>query len=150
MSGDIKESFFERTSLDIKPYKEGFRLYLKTPEQDWIVGKTSFLTRLFSVVSNDDAMAISVTLDINIPEQYSIVLENKYGDVKAEDLNGEISIDNTSGEINLIRSSGEADLNNRYAETYVKDFDGNLGIKSTSSQIELNDINGDVEIEASY
>jgi len=150
MSNDVKESFFSKTKLKIKPYKDGFRLYLETPEQDWIVGETSFLTRLFSVINGDDALAISIRIDIIIPKEQSVIIENKYGDVTLSDISGEISVDNTSGIIELKRSTGNAIINNRYAETFVRDFDGDLEIKSTSSAIELFDVNGNVKIEGSY
>ena len=60
---------------------------------------------------------MSTNVEITIPSDQNLSLENRYGDLFVNNVSGELSMDNSSGEVIVENCMGELDIRNKYSKT---------------------------------
>jgi hypothetical protein len=125
MDEEFIDEFLEKSELTLEPYRDGFRLKLKTP-RDEISRKgrrsRSFLSRLFD--RDDWHISISTKVHITIPSKQSLSIDNKYGDISIVDVEGDLSLENSSGEMMIENCSGTLDVFNSSSPVEIQGFEG--------------------------
>jgi hypothetical protein len=139
---DFPEKFLAATSLLLEPYRQGFRLKLKTPRDEKDFWR--------ALKNRDIILSISNRVEVKVPSQQSLDIRNKYGDIFIEDISGKLLVNNSSGEVEINQCKGELDLTNRYAQVKIIDFEGPVEVKNHSGEVSIENISGDTVIDNSY
>jgi hypothetical protein len=149
---ELVKDFFSQTQLVLEPYRQGFRLELRSPKERYERRADQGIRRLVNLLFEGDADGFSMAteLSVRIPSNQSVVIENKYGDVTIDNVNGALQIDNTSGAVMVKGCEGSLDLKNNYAGAEVRDFKGAVTIGNSSGAVTAANIAGNVRIENSY
>ena len=85
-------------------------------------------------------------LDLKVPSDIEVIVDNSSGDVLAEDLSGRtIKLEASSGDIEANDIGNDLDLETSSGDIELTGLKGNLTSKSSSGDQRLRDINGDVE-----
>ncbi|MDH5467174.1 MAG: hypothetical protein OEY25_07130, partial [Candidatus Aminicenantes bacterium] len=154
--GDSDEEFLEeflaRTELVLEPYRQGFRLKLRSPRDEDLDKDESDFARILRQVfrSGRFRFSMSTKIDIQVPSKQSLHIENAYGDIKIRDITGNLYVANRSGEVNIQNCGGELELENSYALVEVIDFSGPVVISNSSGAVVLSNIGGKAEVRNSY
>jgi len=149
---NIVKEFFDATDVQLESYHDGYRLAIDTPREQYnnlnqITAK-SLLKRLLNGKRN--AISVFIKIDVKLPKQYGVNVENKYGDVVINDVTGELMLDNHSGEIAIEKCGGEIDIKNSYGKIELTDFGGPAKIRCNSGAVSARDIAGATVIDNSY
>ena len=148
---DLEKEFFTLSKLILEPYKNGYRLEMKTPKDDPKFrrnkGILGFLSRIFII---NRSVSTSIEMKIEMPDNYSLIVENKYGDIEAINLTGEIDIRNTSGEVTVKKGGGNLTIHNNYSTIEVTNFKGDVWVKGGSCPVEIIKVEGNVDCYNSY
>lgn len=149
---ELLKDFFSETQLVLEPYRQGFRLTLRSPKERYERRADQGIRRLMNLIFEGDADGFSMATEllVHVPANQSLVIENKYGDVSIDNVNGALQIDNTSGEVIAKECEGSLDLKNNYAGAEVRDFKGAVTISNSSGAVTAANISGNVRIANSY
>ena len=49
MDPDVKNSYLKNSQLILEPYRQGYRINLSTPDNEWAEKHTSFISKIFSI-----------------------------------------------------------------------------------------------------
>jgi hypothetical protein len=146
------KTFFSQTQLVLEPYRQGFRVTLRSPRDQFQRRSDSGFRRLMNLVfeGNTEGFSMATELRLQVPSNQSLIIENKYGDVTLESVNGALEVGNTSGEIDIARCQGTLRLQNNYAATTITDFQGSISVSNNSGAVTLTNVTGDASVESSY
>jgi hypothetical protein len=105
---DLIKSFFDQTKLVLEPYRQGFRVALKSPRDEYRRRDDNGFRRLMNWIfeGNAENFSISTELRLRVPASQSLIVENQYGDITIENVNGTLQVENTSGEVLVERCQG--------------------------------------------
>jgi len=141
---EFLEQFLARTELVLEPFRQGFRLQLRSPRDEDLDKDESDFARLLRQIlrSGQYRFSMSTKIDIQVPSKQSLNVENAYGDIKIRDITGNVHVENRSGEVNIQNCGGELELENSYALVDVIDFSGPVVISNSSGAVVLSNIGG--------
>ena len=88
-----------------------------------------------------------VNLNVRIPVDMDLTIDDGSGDTRVENINGEVIIDDGSGDLELELIKGHTDIDDGSGEIYIINLDGNLVIDDGSGEIHIKEVTGDVEID---
>ena len=145
------EKYLEECQLILKPYSNGYRVELKTPQYKNRSGQdivTSILKDLFNgKVGNFSSY---VEIKITVPQKTNINIDNRYGNVFVTEISGELEISNTSGSVEIDDCEGSVDIKNKYDSVEIGNFAGNVKVETSNGDVRLEGIHGDTQIVCSY
>lgn len=98
----------------------------------------------------DSIKALEVEYDINIPENLSLDLANRFGKVAVVNINGDLVINNKWGSTLLHQIGGRSDLDISYGELEIDELNSELNLKTSYTDNSIKNIEDDAFINSSY
>jgi len=148
---ELLDEFLNEVELKLDSYRNGFRFTIDTPRDRKDGERRSGISKLFrSLFGEGHRFSMSTNVEISLPSEQNLNLENRYGDLFVNNVSGDLRMDNSSGEVIIENCNGELDIHNKYAKTEIVDFVGPVSINNSSGQISLEKIHGHTTIENSY
>jgi hypothetical protein len=87
-----------------------------------------------------------IDLDIIIPQNMAMSIEDGSGDIEIRNLAGNVSINDGSGEIELAGIAGDIDINDGSGDINVTDITGSVRVEDGSGSVSIRRVSGDVVI----
>ncbi|UCE19371.1 MAG: hypothetical protein JSV84_03230, partial [Gemmatimonadota bacterium] len=150
-----KNLFSKETEVEIEPYRDGYRIVVDVPEGLDIEkkGLSGAVRGFVEEISRGRWIyrpTAEIDLDVTLPQNVSLDVENSYGDVEIEGITGEIDVVNESGAITIRGCKGDILAENSYGDLLISDCKGDVEVESNSGEAIVEDITGTVEVETSY
>jgi hypothetical protein len=144
--------FLAGTKLSIEPSGDGFSVKLHTPFE-WRQKKGTW--SLSGALSNflrsgKFNFSYSARLDVHVPSDQSLVVNNSFGNMKLSGVNGKHDIRNESGEVRVEGCGGSLSLRNSFATSNIVQFKGPATVDNESGDVLLEEISGVVEVRNSF
>lgn len=129
--GDLQNAFDEKMTFTLE--KSGSKAELKVLNKKGIFG-----------MNNPN---IQVNLDITVPNDINLFVDDGSGSMKVSDINGNVEIDDGSGSIQIKNIIGDLLLDDGSGSLEINNVDGNAIIDDGSGSVKINNISGDLTID---
>jgi len=96
-------------------------------------------------ISKKDRDKYSSQLDVNLPEEMSLVLETTNGSIQAERVEGEMDVETINGSVKLSGCGGDAKVHTTNGSVKVGIVGGELRASTTNGNIRLSGAGGDIK-----
>jgi len=89
----------------------------------------------------------SMRLEIQMPERFSLDLEDSSGSIVVNDVTGNIKIDDSSGSIKMSHVGGTVSIEDGSGSINIDGAGGDVTLEDGSGSIKLTDVNGSVTVD---
>jgi hypothetical protein len=170
-AGDMLRIAGEKSSVDVKGWSGNYikirmQLISKHPDRSiaerelnylkYTIGKdknTVSLNNYFlsnSVYEDEVKSNLKCQYEVWAPVNCSVVVSNKYGDVKVSGINNLVEVSAELGNISLSGIKGEMKIKVSYGDIKGDNLDGNFFCKAQKSDMNFSNVGGSYKIESAY
>lgn len=103
----------------------------------------------FSVSSLFKRKEARINLDVRIPKNLDLEIDDGSGSIEVTDINGNLEVDDGSGSIKIANIKGRVNIDDGSGSTTLENIDGKVKINDGSGRIKITDVGGDVDINDS-
>lgn len=118
------------------------------------LGKVADQAELIAKVDSEHSMDnlfdgrdVSINLDIRLPRQLALDIDDGSGDIKISDCGASMKLEDGSGDIRLTNIQGHVAIEDGSGEIVLAKINGQLQIEDGSGDIDLDGAGNDVEID---
>lgn len=126
------EAIFGKVSVEFR--KEDGRLLISTNRQ----------------ALKSQGKRLSTSMNINLPEEISLNVENDYGDIKVYGLKGGCVLDADKGEVRVATLEGDLRVLSDSEAVILQDIAGNASVEARFSEIDISEVTGNVTVVSSH
>lgn len=128
---DLQDAFDSKMTLTLEPL--GSKATLKALNKN----------KMFSFKSPN----IQIDLDVTVPHNINVFIDDGSGSMKVSDIEGDIEIDDGSGSLRMKNITGDVLIDDGSGSQELIDIDGSVVIDDGSGSIEMKNISGNVTID---
>jgi hypothetical protein len=108
-----------------------------------------FLIRTNREALNSSDLVFNTDLEILVPKNSEIRVNNTFGEVKVSDIHGALDLSTTHRPLDVRNCAGQFTISTRYADTRLTNLEGNVNLNGRGG-IHLENIKGDVNVTDEY
>ena len=103
----------------------------------------------FSVSSLFKRKEARINLDVRIPKNLDLEIDDGSGSIEVSDVNGNVEVDDGSGSIDIVNIKGWVNIDDGSGSTTLENISGKVKINDGSGTIKITDVGGDVDVDDS-
>jgi hypothetical protein len=103
----------------------------------------------FSVSSLFKRKEARINLDVRIPKNLDLEIDDGSGSIEVSGVNGNVEVDDGSGSIEIANIKGWVNIDDGSGSTIVENIGGKVKVNDGSGTIKITDVGGDVDVDDS-
>lgn len=103
----------------------------------------------FSVSSLFKRKEALINLDVRIPKNLDLEIDDGSGSIEVSNVNGNVEVDDGSGSIEIVNIKGWVNIDDGSGSTIVENISGKVKVNDGSGTIKITDVGGDVDVDDS-
>lgn len=131
---------------DLEEFKEKY-VTLKLEQNGKKARLISEITSGFSISSLFKHKEARINLDIRIPKNLNLEIDDGSGSIEISDINGYVKLDDGSGSIEIVNIKDWVEIEDGSGSIIVENIGGKVEINDGSGSIRVSDVKGDVDVD---
>ncbi|UCH96191.1 MAG: hypothetical protein JSV88_04860 [Candidatus Aminicenantes bacterium] len=103
----------------------------------------------FSVSSLFKRKEARINLEVRIPKNLDLEIDDGSGSIEISDVNGNVKLDDGSGSIEVANIKGWVNIEDGSGTTIVENIGGKVTVNDGSGTVKITDVEGDVDVDDS-
>jgi DUF4097 and DUF4098 domain-containing protein YvlB len=103
----------------------------------------------FSVSSLFKRKEARINLDVRIPKNLDLEIDDGSGSIEVSGIDGNVEVDDGSGSIEIVNIKGWVKIDDGSGTTIVENIGGKVKINDGSGTVKITDVGGDVDVDDS-
>jgi DUF4097 and DUF4098 domain-containing protein YvlB len=103
----------------------------------------------FSVSSLFKRKEACINLDVRIPKNLDLEIDDGSGSIEVSNVNGNVEVDDGSGSIEIVNIKGWVNIDDGSGSTILENIGGKVKVNDGSGTIKITDVGGDVDVDDS-